>query len=842
MLNLQSMEKYVSHIFQRMAKEKETLREHTELCQKYWKEIVKRKKIDEIFQEFENVYLEELSKESRNLFELMTVNIVSVHDLGKINPNFQSDKMHHKWHEEVKPDPNIGSRHSILSSVFYLDYFLGKINEMWGSKQLIKKSEAEILKDFAYIYSYIISRHHGELKEFETYMASLTGKQMEGENLGKRAKSWYMMWKENILHESGISKMRKDWKKMFGRMQKEDVKKTVYLYGLTKLLYSLLVVADYYATTEFMNGARMLDFGEIVDYEDMIDIYESGDVQKKIREYEKETYPMEKEKLEKIDEINILRTEMFLDAERVLKQNSDQTFYYLEAPTGSGKSNTAMNLGFRLIRENEKLNKIFYIYPFNTLVEQNMESIGKIFGENERVMSQVAVVNSLVPMKDRDEGNDWNRILLDRQFLNYPIVLSTHVMLFRTMFGHAKEDVFGFHQLSHSVIILDEIQSYKNELWGEIITFLKGFAELMQMKIIIMSATLPNLDILTDNHCQTIRLIENREKYFNHPKFARRVVADYSLLEQKMTMEYLMDEIVKKAGKNKKVLIEFIRKRSAEECYRILCEKSEIPVFLMTGDSSILDRKRMIRKIEALDSVILVATQVVEAGVDIDMDIGYKDISRLDSEEQFMGRINRSGRKSGIVYFFDLDNAEKIYSGDKRIEKDKTLVNKEMRELLTAKNFPAYYEKGILPLVLAEKKKCNDENIEDFFQKTVGNLDMPKVDKRMQLINDNRLMKSVYLGRIIQEENGEEIDGRFVWDEYKQLIEETEMEYSERKVKLHNVRSKMNAFIYQFSCKAEFMEDEQIGELYYIENGEVYFDENDILRRELFEEGKDLFI
>lgn len=153
---------------------KETLREHTELCQKYWKEIVKRKKIDEIFQEFENVYLEELSKESRNLFELMTVNIVSVHDLGKINPNFQSDKMHHKWHEEVKPDPNIGSRHSILSSVFYLDYFLGKINEMWEAKQLIKKSEAEILKDFAYIYSYIISRHHGELKEFETYMASLT--------------------------------------------------------------------------------------------------------------------------------------------------------------------------------------------------------------------------------------------------------------------------------------------------------------------------------------------------------------------------------------------------------------------------------------------------------------------------------------------------------------------------------------------------------------------------------------------------------------------------------------------------------------------------------------------
>ena len=65
---------------------------------------------------------------------------------------------------------------------------------------------------------------------------------------------------------------------------------------------------------------------------------------------------------------------------------------------------------------------LFFFFQINS----GRVSIGKIFGENERVMSQVAVVNSLVPMKDRDEGNDWNRILLDRQFLNYPIVLSTH--------------------------------------------------------------------------------------------------------------------------------------------------------------------------------------------------------------------------------------------------------------------------------------------------------------------------------------------------------------------------------------------------------------------------------
>ena len=136
------------------------------------------------------------------------------------------------------------------------------------------------------------------------------------------------------------------------------------------------------------------------------------------------------------------------------------------------------------------------------LVEQNMASMEKVFGQDKEIMSQIAIVNSLVPLKKNnkaEEDKEWNKILLDRQFLNYPIVLSTHVMLFQTLFGNAKDNVFGFHQLSHSVIVLDEIQSYKNDIWSEIISFLKGFANLMHMKIVIMSATLPNLEVLTNN-------------------------------------------------------------------------------------------------------------------------------------------------------------------------------------------------------------------------------------------------------------------------------------------------------------------------------------------------------
>lgn len=80
------------------------------------------------------------------------------------------------------------------------------------------------------------------------------------------------------------------------------------------------------------------------------------------------------------------------------------------------------------------------------------------------------------------------------------------------------------------------------------------------------------------------------------------------------------------------------------------------------------------------------ATQVVEAGIDIDMDIGYKDISKLDSEEQFIGRINRNFKRKGVVYFFDMDNESGIYKEDYRVDTAYTLGKDEMKQLLADKN------------------------------------------------------------------------------------------------------------------------------------------------------------
>ena len=130
---------------------------------------------------------------------------------------------------------------------------------------------------------------------------------------------------------------------------------------------------------------------------------------------------------------------------------------------------------------------------------------------------------------------------------------------------------------------------------------------------------------------------------------------------KKITLEELKVHVLK--NQHKRVIVEFIKKKTAQEFYRLIKNDTDegVTVRLMTGNSNIQERKDIINEIKELESVILVATQVIEAGVDIDMDIGYKDISRLDSEEQFMGRINRSCKKENcIVYFFNYDDAGKM--------------------------------------------------------------------------------------------------------------------------------------------------------------------------------------
>lgn len=823
---------------------KETLASHTYLCEKYFVKIDESKNLYEVFERVLDVLFENKSADFKNLYFKMIASTISLHDIGKINPNFQEAKMNNKIKFTVRPDFNLlGSKHSIVSSVLYIDYFLDDVFSL-------SKEEKKDIVVFLFLNSYIISKHHGNMDNFYDYLDSFYDGKPD-----KVIDIFTSSYEDALNHEFKFSrgkaeKMIKLIKKHF--FEKLDNEKFLAVYTYERLLYSVLVACDYYATTEFMSNIATKYFGDITEIKEFYDVYKNTDVYKCIREYEDNHYK-KSTSFDNIKDINILRDEMFLDSERELINNIDKDIFFLEAPTGSGKSNVSMNLSFKLMEHDKNLSKIFYVYPFNTLVEQNINNLKKIFGQNSDVFKRITVINSIFPIsmdRSNEKSNSYEyyqKALLDRQFLNYPFILTTHVSIFDTMFNSSKESIFGFHQFINSVVVLDEIQSYKNIIWTEIISFLKVYAKILNMKIIIMSATLPDLNSLTGSSLNTVNLINNRDKYFSNPLFKDRVEVNYDLLNEDFDIEILYEHVKNSSRNHKKILIEFIKKKSAYEFYNQLTEDDEITsvVELMTGDDNSVERKRIIDRIYDKEAgergIILVATQVVEAGIDIDMDIGYKDISKLDSDEQFMGRINRSCKNEGIVYFFNLDSMAVIFKNDFRANKEFSLLNDSMKEILISKKFNDYYR----PILRCLKENCNDSYDEDIsidsFFKESGKLNFKKVEDRMKLIDDDNWNMSIYLCYNLQLDDETFIDGKDVWDDYKKLLMNNSMDYAEKTIKLSEIRSKMNYFIYEIKKNDNFTYNDKIGSLYCIEDGDEYF-KNGKLDKEKFITGIGDFI
>ncbi|GAA0725851.1 CRISPR-associated helicase/endonuclease Cas3 [Clostridium malenominatum] len=851
-------EKIYAHID---GNKKETLKEHIDLSLKYFYKIIEKKKLDNVFLNFENVLVSKLSDKGKKLYKEMMLNTVYMHDIGKINCNFQYVKMNNK---EFKGDEGLevnNSKHSMLSSLIYMNQYFNKI------KEHEIKNEQNILRLFMVINSYIISKHHGALDSLNEFREKFLNCDGEGKKLyTEQLIIFNKTYNEKIIFNEKnqlLDRVFNSIEKTLDEYEKENNEISICFYIYERFLTSILLACDYYSTSEFKNEKEIDDFGEIEDIGIFYKVFKDTEIYKGIRKYEEESYGKIQD-FKDVDNINILRNEMFLDAEKNFIKNIDKNIFYLEAPTGSGKSNVSLNLSFKTIENSKEANKIFYVYPFNTLVEQNIKTLEKIF-KNSSVMEDIAIINSVVPIKtkiknemkieeiDKNEDSDvinvnYEEALLHRQFLHYPMVLTTHVSIFNYLFGTSKDNLFPLVQMANSIVILDEIQSYKNSIWKEIITFLKYYSEILNIKFIIMSATLPNLNKLIDSEIETVNLINHREKYFTNPIFKNRVELDFSLLEiESDIQDKLFDHVIESSRKTEgNILIEFIKKKSAMDFFNKLKEHNELledsekkDIELMTGDDNSIDRNAIINKIHSNKNIILVATQVIEAGVDIDMDIGYKDISMLDSEEQFLGRINRSCKKTGCkVYFFDLDSAANIYKNDVRKEKNINLRSTHIREILINKNFEEFYS-YVLEELNKKANKYDDKNFKEFINNSINKLNFREVEERMKLI-DERYEYNVFLNRRIDLENGEILEGEKVWSDYIDLLKNNKLSYAEKKVKLSEISSKLNYFLYKIN-KNDFTYEDRIGDIYYIPNGENYF-LNGKFNRENFNKGIGDFI
>lgn len=348
---IKDIDRYHAHIAEDEEKEivrRELLTEHIERTEKYFEILAKEKQLRKMLECFIKEMFEELSEEGTQFFWEMIKGIPLFHDLGKINPDFQKYAMQNTEITESNMFSHLGRKHSLLSAIMYIDYYKEELR-----RRVKTKSDKEKLRPFIIYHSYVIAQHHSDLKDFQEFITVL--KEKEGKDaidifLERKCEAYQ---KEFRLTNQPLLNLLKtvnntEWSK----------EKNIVLYAYMKILYSFLVASDYYATTEFMSQMEITQFGSLEEIEKWIDIYENTNVMKSVRNYQKEQYPKSIEKIGKKD-MNDLRTEILTDAENVLKENENGSIFYLEAPTGSGKSNTAMDLSFQLVKNCGDLHRNF---------------------------------------------------------------------------------------------------------------------------------------------------------------------------------------------------------------------------------------------------------------------------------------------------------------------------------------------------------------------------------------------------------------------------------------------------------------------------------------------------
>jgi CRISPR-associated endonuclease/helicase Cas3 len=228
-----------------------------------------------------------------------------------------------------------------------------------------------------------------------------------------------------------------------------------------------------------------------------------------------------------------------------------------------------------------------------------------------------------------------------------------------------------------------------------------------------------------------------------------------------------------------------------------------------------------------LENVIIVSTQVIEAGVDIDMDVGFKDISILDSEEQFLGRINRSCLRANChAYFFNMDITTKIYRKDKRTEYD--LRVESYQSMLQDKNFESFYELCMKRLN-EERKKANQKNWDNFTSK-IQQPRFEEIEKHMKMIEDKPY--TLFIAHMIEHitDNGESVvfDGNLIWARFKALMTDSELEFAQRRIELSRLQEQMSYFTYSYrnfqngKTKLPHCYSVRLGDLFFVEYGEQF--------------------
>lgn len=467
---------------------------------------------------------------------------------------------------------------------------------------------------------------------------------------------------------------------------------------LIRMIFSCLVDADYLDTEEFMKGGST---GR-----------QTGTC-----------LPLLLEKLhvhiadwlfnDDSDSINGRRTEILNNC--IEKGRAKKGLFRLTVPTGGGK--TVASLAFALNHAvKHKMKRIIYVIPYTSIIEQNAKVFSDILGKDNVLEhhSNIDYGSSEELMPKQLAAENWDM----------PVIVTTNVQFFESLFSNKSSKCRKLHNIANSVIIFDEAQMLPNDYLRPCIAAMEELIKHYESSIVLCTATQPSLKQFFPPDMQGLELCPRMEAQFRF--FKRSVMKNLG----KISEDGLLDRI----RAEDQALCILNTKKSVQRVYERIKGDGTYHLSTFMYPRHRKERLSVIRdRLKSGKKCIVIATSLVEAGVDLDFQTVYRQLAGVDSMIQAAGRCNREGRRSvsdSSTYIFQLEESDKIPGQEQQIDTSRQVIGK-YEDITSLEAIQEYFER----LYNFKGTALDRKNILEEFQK--GRFAFAKVGKEFKLIEQN---------------------------------------------------------------------------------------------------------
>lgn len=587
--------------------------------------------------------------------ELVTI----FHDFGKTNYNFQ---------QKINKEKTSGyDKHSYLSALALFILASSKTNfevitEWTRSSKISKNILVGLIT--------ITAKHHGDLPDFTpngTTASILSHNEIE--DMSAYLQSNQLPFQEYSEYYLGKLEVMEIAERSFSRFQNMIVFSAknnfapISYYLTTQNIFACLINADK------IDAASMYTFiqDDTINVDEFSKLFENC-LNSKLNSLVQDTA------------LNILRTKIRCNAVDNIKKElpNGERVFELTAPTGSGKTLMLLSLASEIIKQKGP-KRIIYSLPFLSITEQVEKEVLDIFKGYEDNIQRIdsKSTNSLfesLQRKIEEEPNEeyykqMNVLDFKEQTFSYPFVITTFVRFFETLLSNKNSELLKLPNFSNSIFLIDEIQTLPPRLYTFFAAYLTEFCKKYNSYAILSTATQPNFELTSKSGCagNAIDFFPEYKKpvallpsYFDNELFNRYII---KYRNESITLSELADEI---ANIQESCLVILNTIDDSLNLYKEIKNCINAEVILLNTHFTLSDRKNKIadvkRYLKDSKQVVLISTQLIEAGVDIDFPVVYRDLAITSSIIQSAGRCNRNGRLShkGIVNLINLNKDGKL--------------------------------------------------------------------------------------------------------------------------------------------------------------------------------------